>query len=176
MRLPRMRLSIRRMVMAVAIIALDFGLIRGAYEADARSPCVSHLTLPALFFVAPLSLLTIAAVNAGLGLWRLGRASPFTTGYLLLGGLASLGVSLDLAAETYLLLRVTIDRDPAPVPEPSSFGWVGDVLDLAIFPLSQVAIAMIGGGLAARFGLAFVLSGRAAPFTGQETVSGDVGP
>ena len=168
MRLPRLQLSVRWMVMAVAIIALDFGLIRGAYEADARSPCMSNLTLPALLFVPPLSLLTLAAVNAGLGLWRLGRASPFATGYLLLGGLASLGVSLDLAAGTYLLLWVTIDRDPAPVPEPSVFGWVGTILlDLAILPLSQVALAIIGGGLAARFGLAVVLSGRAAPSTGQ---------
>jgi hypothetical protein len=42
MRLPRVRLSVGWMVMAVAIIALDLGLIRGAYEADARSPCMSR--------------------------------------------------------------------------------------------------------------------------------------
>jgi hypothetical protein len=53
-----------------------------------------------LIFVPPLGLLLVAAVGVVLGTSRCGSASPFAMGYLLFGGLASLGVCLEFAAGT----------------------------------------------------------------------------
>src|SRR5438132_6818617 len=178
MRLPRVRLTVGWMLVAVAVIGLDFGLVRGAYQADEREPCTSSLTLPALIFVPPLSLLFVAAVSVGLGITRRGWASPFATGYLLLGGLASLGVCLDFAAGTNQLpgllafikgvldpsLALGVPETRVTSPSHSVFdGWVGDILLIAICALPQFAFAMIGGRLACRYGLASVLRGRARP-------------
>lgn len=162
MRLPRVRLTVGQLVGAVAIVGLDIGLVRAAYVADQCEPCLSRLTLPALVFVPPLSLLFVAAMSAGSGIIRRGWASSLSTGYLVLGGLASLGVCLDFAAGTNLLLGLeayiegVLDPSRAPgVPEtlvtsrsPSVFdGWAGDILFVAVCCLPQVAIAMIGGGV-----------------------------
>lgn len=189
MRLSRVRPTVRWMLGAVAAISLDFALIRGAYQADESEPCTSNLTFPALIFVPPLSLLTVVAVSAGLGVARRGWASPFATGYLLLGGLASLGVCLDFAAGTQQLhhllnlVKGVLDPSLAPgVPETRLTsprhsvldGWVGDLLFVAICALPQFAFGMIGGSLASRYGLAIVLRGRAIPLGSQETVSGEV--
>ncbi len=188
MRLPGVRLTVGQFLGAVAVIGLDVGLVRAAYEADQCEPCLSSLTLPALVFVPPLSLLFVATMSAGLGIIRRGWASLFSTGYLLLGGLASLGVCLDFAAGTNLLpgLEAYIEGvlDPSRaqgVPETlvtsrsqSVFdGWAGYILLVAVCWLPQVAVAMIGGGLACRYGLAVVLRGRVtSPWT-QPPVSGD---
>jgi hypothetical protein len=152
------------MLVAVAVIALDFGLVREAYEIDDCEPCTSHSTLPALVFVPSLSLLSVAAANAGLGLARRGWASPFATGYLLLGGLASLAVCLDFAAGTYLLFGMATVLDRSASPGHSILdGWLGVVLIIAVGAMSQIAFAMIGGGLASRYGVAIVLRGRPRP-------------
>jgi hypothetical protein len=166
------------MLVAVAVVGLDLALIRGAYQADEREPCTSSLTFPALIFVPPLSLLAVAAASAGLGVARRGWASPFATGYLLLGGLASLVICLDFAAGTHqvphLLNHVEGVLDPslAPgVPEARLTsprqsvldGWVGDLVLVAICALPQVASAMIGGGLASCYGLTIVLRGPPRP-------------
>lgn len=188
MRLPAARLTVGQFLGAVAVIGLDVGLVRAAQEADLCEPCMSRLTLPALVFVPPLSLLFVAATSAGLGIIRRGWASSFSTGYLLLGGLASLGVCLDFAAGTNLLAAIeayiegVLDPSRAPgVPETlvrsrsySVFdGWAGEVLLIAICWLPQVAIAMIGGGLACRCGLAVVLKGGGTSPRTQTPVSGD---
>ena len=147
--------------MAVAVSGLNFGLVRGACDADEREPCTSHLTLPALIFVPPMGLLFVTAVNVGLGIGRRGSASPFATGYLLLGGLASLGVCLDFAIGTNLLggplayIEGVLDPSVAPgVAEirltsssRSVFdGWVGDILLVLVYGLTQIASAMVGAG------------------------------
>jgi hypothetical protein len=189
MRQSRVRLTVRWMLVAVAVIGLDIGLIRGASQADEREPCTSSLTLPALIFVPPLSLLFVAAVSAGLGIARRGWASPFETGYLILGGLVSLGVCLDFAAGTHQLLHLlaftkgVLDPSLAPgIPEtrltsPTCSvldGWVGALLFVAICALPQFFFALIGGWLASRFGLAIVLRGRPIPLGSQGTESGEV--
>src|SRR4051794_19869679 len=99
MRFPRVRLTVRWLMVAVAVFAVDLGLIRWAGEPSNRKVLPSYDALGALSEVlAPsLSLLAVAAVNAGLGLARRGRASPFATGYLLCGSLAAFGVCLDFA-------------------------------------------------------------------------------
>ena len=178
MRLPRLRLTVRWMVAAVAVIALDFGLIREACERDLREPCTSMLAQDALIFVPSLSMLFVAAVNAGLGVARGGRASPFASGYLLVGGLATLGVCLDIAVRTHLLaylLQVAeglLDPSMAPgapetlvtSPRHSIFdGWIGDFLLYAIYVFPQFAFGIIGGGLANLYGLAIVMRSRETP-------------
>jgi hypothetical protein len=175
--------------MAVAIIAMDFGLVRGAYQADARSPCMSNLTVPALIFIPPLSLLAAAAVSVGLGIARRGWASPFATGYLLLGGLASLGVCLDLATGYHVFDYMTeivegvFDPSRAPgAPEvrmtsasESVFdGWVGLLLFLAICWLPQITFAVIGGMFASRHGLTIVSRGRVVDFGRYDATSGEL--
>jgi hypothetical protein len=179
MRLPRLRLTVRWMVAVVAVIALDFGLIREAYERDLREPCMPSILAQAAFiFVPSLSILLVAAVQAGLGVARGGCASPFASGYLLLGGLASLGVCLDIAARTHLLtylLHVAeglLDPSIAPgapetlvtSPRHSIFdGWVGDFLLYATYVFPQFAFGIIGGGLANLHGLAIVMRSRETP-------------
>jgi hypothetical protein len=184
-----MRPSLRMTLLAVAVIGLDLALIRGACQADESEPCTSSLTFPALIFVLPLSLLAVAGVSTGLGVARRGYASPFATGYLLLGGLASLGVCLDFAAGTHQLPRLlnlvkgVLDPSLAPgVPEarltsPTQSildGWAGDLLFVAICALPQFFLAMIGGGLASRYGLVIVLRNRETPLGPQGAVSSEV--
>jgi hypothetical protein len=128
-----------------------------------------------LIFVPPASLLFLAAVSVGVGISRRSYASPFATGYLLLGGLASLAVSLDFAAGTngFLALlpsiRGLLDPSLAPgvpesritLPSHSVFdGWLGDILLVGVCALPQLAFGMIGGGLACRYGLAITVSRR----------------
>lgn len=160
MRWPRVRLTVRRIMVAVAVVAADLSLIRGA-EALTASGSFLFVIMPAYILVPSLSLLAVAAVSVGMGLAKRGQAPPFSTGYLLLGGLASFGVCLTLATQMYWLFTVTV-RDPDPIPDdPLLKGVLGDVLEIAIFALPQVIPALIGGGLAARFGLTIVLRGRA---------------
>jgi hypothetical protein len=176
------------MLVAVAVISLDLAMIRGAYQVDESEPCTSGLTFPALIFVPPLTLLTLAAARVGLGVVRRGRASPFATGYLLLGGMSSLGVCLDLVAGTGLLsgLQAHIQgffetlRAPG-VPEARMTtvgramfdGWPGDILLIVICALPQLVFGVIGGALASRCGLAIVRTSRKMFVGSQGTVTRD---
>jgi len=159
------------MMVAVAVTALDFGLIARAVEVEEENPCTSFIAFPAMVFVPSMSLIAVAALNSIYRLARCGRASPFATGYFLFGCLGSLCLCLDLAAHTNLLFSLTAFLDPAPGPNGSvSDRWVGDLLSILIYALSQVAIALIGVLVAARYGMQLVLSGRNPAPTGQETV------
>jgi hypothetical protein len=177
MRLPRVQLKVRWLLVTVAVIGLDFGLVRGAAQIDESEPCTSSLTLPALMFVPPLSLLSVAAVNAGLGLARCGRASSFSTGYLLLGGLASLAVSLDLASGQNLLGLGSdvVCRMLGELEGQSCLdGWSGTMILVVVCDLPQLALALIGGGLASRYGLTIISRGQLVPLRPHRTVSGEV--
>ena len=63
MHLSRVRLTVGRMLVAVAVIGLDLGFVCEAYQADESEPCTSSLTLPTLTYVPPLSLLLVAAAS-----------------------------------------------------------------------------------------------------------------
>jgi hypothetical protein len=160
--MPIPRFTVRRLMVAVAVVAVDFGLIRGADELTTLNSGFVFLT--AFAFVPSLSLLTVVAVNAGLGLVKYGKAPAFSTGYLLLGGLVSFGMCLDLATQSFIFNAITvtvIDDNPAPV---SSWGtWGSEFLLMVMLALPQVIPALIAGGLATRYGLTIVLSGRALP-------------
>lgn len=168
MRLPRVQTTVRGIVLAVAIICVDLAIIGRALRADESEPCTSSLVFPSLIFVPPLSLLALAAFSITLGVARSGRASSFATGYLLLGGMATLGVCLDFAMGSGLLFHLVrlaegvFDPSLAPgVPEALLTSPRQPVLDdgsrelmlLAICSLPQFAFAMLGGALASRFGL-----------------------
>jgi hypothetical protein len=149
------------MMVAVALVAVNLSLIQMAEDLTADNCMVSALLPAALVLVPSLSLLTVAAVSAGLGLVKRGHSPPFSTGYLLLGGLVSFGVCLDMATQTFWLLTVTV-REPDPLQAPSHFEELcSTVLMVAMSALPQIALALIGGGLAVRYGLTIVLRGRA---------------
>jgi hypothetical protein len=152
----------RWLLVAVAVLAVDLGLIRWTDDLASRRHLAYYAVIAGLArLIAPsLSLLAVAAVNAGRGLARCGRASPFATGYLLCGGLVTLGVSLDMAAhgfffdmavQTYVRLLPTISFGPFD-------GWVDHALWITAYTLPQIAFALVGGALATRYGLALVLS------------------
>jgi hypothetical protein len=161
MRLPRIRL--RTLMVAVAIIAVNFGLARWGEEVDARSNCV-FLAATNQVLAPSLSLLTVAVAAIAVALVRRGQSSPFATGYFLLGGLASFAVCLVLATQMSdgLILRLTGIVGPNGLEPDGSLLWRDKILDSAACTLPQVVLGLIGGGLAVRFGLSFVLSGRAA--------------
>jgi hypothetical protein len=48
MQLPRVRLTVGWILVAVAVIGMDLGLLRGACQADEREPCTSRLSLHGL--------------------------------------------------------------------------------------------------------------------------------
>jgi hypothetical protein len=184
----RVRPTIRGILAAVAIIGLDLAIVCGAIQAEESEPCTSNLLFPALMFVPPLSLLTLAAVSVGLGVVRRGRASSFATGYLLLGGMASLGVCLDLAAGTGQLsgLKDHIEGFSEPLRAPgvpearlttvgqSMFdGWPGVILLIVICALPQLVLGVMGGALASRYGLAIVRTCRKMPLGPKGTVTRD---
>jgi hypothetical protein len=162
MRLLRERLNVRRMMVAVAVVAVNLGLIRGALDLTAQNTSL-FVVLPAFALGPSLSLLTVAAARVGLGLAKHGQAPPFSTGYLLSGSLASFAVCMALATQMFMLFAVTI-RDPieesALVTDKLA---VGDVLTITILAMPQIGIALIGGKLAARHGLMIVLVGRVRP-------------
>jgi hypothetical protein len=168
-------------MVAVAAIALNIGVIRWVIESEDN--------LPAVIFVPSLGLLSVAAVNVGLALGRRGWASPFATGYLLFGGLASIGVCLELIYGPspegflleiinmikYLLSLLTSGVTLSTRRELSVFDvWFSDMILIVFCSLPQVCFAMIGGGLASRYGLTIVLRGRETLLASQETVSGEV--
>ncbi len=163
MRPPRVRLTVRGMMIAVAIIAVDFGLIRGAEAlAVAHSFMIMALVIPAYALVPSLSLLAVAAVSVGLGLVKRGQSPPFSTGYLLVGGLISFGMCLALATQVYYMLFAVTARTPDPIQGPSLWEVaLGCALEIAIYALPQVVPALIGGALAARYGLTIARGGRA---------------
>jgi hypothetical protein len=173
MKLPRVRFTVRRMMIAVAVVALNFGLIRGAEELTRLNSGLVILSAYAL--VPSLSLLTVAAVNAGLGLVKYGKASAFSTGYLLLGGLVSFGICLDLATQSFILdaITVTIIND-SPASETTSNIWLSYILLILAFASPQVIIASIGGGLANRYGLTIVRAVRSKPDLAAISVTDDV--
>ncbi len=164
MRPPRVRLTVRGMMIAVAIVAANFGLLRGAESlAAADSSLILALVIPAYALIPSLSLLAVAAAGVVLGLVKGGQSPPFSTGYLLLGGLASFGMCLALATQAYMVLAMIVIT---PEPLHGLSQWevaLGHALEIAIFAVPQVVPALIGGGLAARYGLAIVLGGRATP-------------
>jgi hypothetical protein len=157
MRLPRVRVTVRRLMVGVAVVAVNFGLIRGAEDLTIDSPTL-YVVLPAYALVPSLSLLAVAALSAGLGLVTRGRASPFATGYLLLGGpafcVACLAVAMHLP--TYFVFEIL---GPA-MGRPPLGDRFADVLMTVVMACSQVLPALVGGSLAARLGLTIVLSGR----------------
>jgi hypothetical protein len=167
------KLSLRWMMVAVAVVALNFGLIRGA-KVLTDSGCSLFLLLPAYALVPSLSLLTVAAVNVGLGLVKRRQAPRFATGYLLLGGLVSFGVCLALATQAFMLFAVTV-RNPDPTQDPSLLNEVvNDFVMIAMLALPQIASGLIGGGLASWHGLTIVLGGHAIPPKGAMAETSDV--
>ncbi len=100
----------RRMMIVVAIVAVNFGLIRGALGLTAHNTSLSP-ALPAFALVPSLSLLVVAAAGVGVGRARHGQAPPFSTGHLLSGSPASFAVCMALATQMFMLFSVTI-RDP----------------------------------------------------------------
>jgi hypothetical protein len=162
MRLIRVRFTVRRLMIAVAVVALNFGLIRGAETLNENRSDV-FLVLPAYALVPSLSLLIVAAVYAVQGLVKRRQAPPFATGYLLLGGVVTFAVCLDFATQMFAAFS-TIVREPDPILEESPlYDRLSDLVTIAEFALPQVASALIGGWLAARYGLRIVLSARDMP-------------
>jgi hypothetical protein len=177
MRIPRVRFTVRRMMIAVAVVAVNFGLIRGADElTKAHGHNDGLLLFVALTILPALSLLTVAAVDVGFGLVKYGQAQSFSTGYLLLGGLVSFGICIDLATQSFILDAVitTSIGSPGVAYLFSSGEWFADVLLVFVFALPQVILAMIGGGLAKRYGLTIVRSGRAIPDDAAISVTDEV--
>jgi hypothetical protein len=153
------------MMIAVAVVAADFGLIRGALDLTAHNTTL-FVILPAFALVPSLSLLTVAAASVGLGLARHGQAPAFSTGYLLSGSLASFAVCMGLATQMFMPFAVAITdpiQESALVTDKLA---VGDMLAITILAMPQISIALIGGTLAARHRLTIVLWGRARPTGG----------
>ncbi len=171
LRLPRVRLSLKWMMVAVAITALDCSLLREVYTSSAHSCIGQEIVLPAFTFIPPLSLLGMTAASAGLGLLKRGRVEAFATGYLLTGTLATLGLSIAYIMRdpvwAYLELLESIwDRLP------SGEGSYYTVVTLALmFP--QIVAGLAGGGWAARHGLTIVMTSRLRPRNGSK--SGSIG-
>jgi hypothetical protein len=109
-----------------------------------------------------------------MGIARRGWASSFATGYLLIGGLTSLIVSLDDAADLHQIphlhsiIEAVFDPSLAPgVPEtlivpsdePAPSESARELLLLLMYSLPQVLFAIIGGCLASRCNLAIALRG-----------------
>jgi hypothetical protein len=177
MKLPRPRFTVRRMMIAVAVVAVNFGLIRGTKELkDARGAHDNGLLLFAAYTMIPaLSLLTVAAVDVGFGLLRCGKTRSFSTGYLLLGGLVSFGICFDLATQSFVLDAVTVTiTDDRPDPTSLLGKWSADMMLIFVFALPQVIVAMIGGGLADRYGLMIVRNVRAMPDAAAISVTDEV--
>ena len=166
--------AVKRMMLAIAVIGLDLALMRGALQTDESEPCTSNLFLPTLIFVPPLSVLAVAVMKAIQGITRRGWTSPFATGYLLVGGLTSLVVSLDFATGLRQLyhLQTLVEGvlNPLTAPgmpeilltspiESAQDWWVNLLLTIAMCSIPQFVFAMIGGVLASRYGLAIVLRG-----------------
>lgn len=162
-RLTCVRFTLRRTMVAVAVVAVNLGLIRGAEDLAAHNSSFYSLfvLLPAYALVPSLSLLTVAAMRVGLGLVKQGHAPPFPTGYLLLGSLVTFGVCLALATHVFMLFTVSV-IEPEQSRSPMTEKFL-DILTIMILSEPQIAIALIGGGLAARYGLTIVLGGRVRP-------------
>ena len=74
----------------------------------------------------------MAAVSVGVGLVKRGQAPPFSTGYLLLGGLASFGMCLAFAVQAYMLFAVTVIV-PEPIQaDPLWKTWLYGLLEILI--------------------------------------------
>lgn len=156
MRLPRF--TTRRLMVLVAVVAVNIGLIRGVdiWAADPGLP----FGLLAYALVPPMSLLVVAAARVRIGLAKRGQAPPFSVGYLLVGGLVSFGVCLAFATQTIWLLIETVTV-PVPVPVPSAWEETFDEIFLiALLTLPQMVLALVGGVLSARHRLTIVLEGR----------------
>ena len=168
--MPKVRFSLRHIMIAVAVVGVNLGLIREVGQltnarANARGvPSEGFLLYVAYTVLPALSLITVAAVDIGAGLVKCGRARSFSTGYLLLGGLVSFGVCLDLATQSFILDKVTstiLDDRTGPASLFTLGEWSSDVLLVFVLALPQVSLGVIGGGLAEWCGLTIVRGGRA---------------
>jgi len=175
MRMTRPRFTVRRMMIIVMVVAVNFGLIRGAEESG-------MMVFTAYTFVPSLSLLTVSAVHVGIGLVKHGKASSFLTGYLLLGGLASFGMCLDLATQESFIMAAmsSIARYTSSIVGPNfddraMFGnRFMDLMVIFTWSLPQIILAFIGGGLATRYKLMIVLGDRTLALDPAMTVMSEV--
>src|SRR5690349_13800027 len=115
MRCPR--LTVRWLMVAVAVVAVDFGLLIAApYSNGFVGILVEEL-------VVPVSLVIVSAAKVAIGLVKHGRASAFATGYLLTGGVAGFLVCSVLAVQEFWLIEwlpfldVWSSAEPPPVSE-----------------------------------------------------------
>jgi hypothetical protein len=165
MRRPTLKFTLRHMMVAIAVLAADLGLIRGAMILTDQHSSLFVL-LPAYALVPSLSLLTVALASVVLGLLKHRRTPPFATGYLLMGVLTSFGMTLALAVQAYWIFAVTVRE-----PELDLSPWVAglsDVMLVGLLGLLQVVPALIGGVLAARYGLTIVRGDQGAHDSGAE--------
>ena len=159
-------------MIAVALVAADMGLILGAEALDAS---LGSFVIPmtAFVLVPSLSLLAVAAWNVGTGLVRRRQAPPFSTGYLLVGGLVTFGMCLALALQAYMLFAVTVTT-PNPLPEPSAWDQGLAIVEaFAITTLPQIVPALIGGVLATRLGLTIARGHRGSTAGAEGSASAD---
>lgn len=164
MRPTRVRWTMRWMMIVVAVVAVDFGMIRWAEELDRPNGLYLGLLPVTYFFATPLSLLTVTAVRAAIGLAKRGQAPSFAAGYLLVGGLASLCACLAASMHLHIslclwlsaVLGSPLDYSATPLPYPI----FQLPLVVALFVLPQIALALMGGALAFRRRLTIVLERR----------------
>jgi hypothetical protein len=95
-----------------------------------------------------------------------GQAPSFSTGYFLSGGLMSFIICFDLALESrsfiFYALEAVLPNEHSDIASFTGL-WYLDFLLMFVFFVVQLAVAMIGGGLANRSGLRMVRNVRAKP-------------
>lgn len=159
MPLPRVRWTMRWMMIVVAVVAVNFAVLR---LADEQGSSLGVEMVEAFFlFSPPLSLLAVAAASVVVGLVKRGRAPGFSTGYLLIGGLASLLACLAVATQLLTFLYELLGERKILVDQFLMAGGYGELVLLVVFVFLQIAIALFGGALAARLKLTIVCERRA---------------
>lgn len=171
MKVPR--LSIASVMLAVAIAALDFGVIRAVSDVQSTSRTtlgrgpkdpaefdriVNHRTRADLLVSGALPMGNILAVGL-LGLWRR-RSRPFLLGFEAFGATALALYIVAASCVTYEGLRPYLDLVLDPLRK--SFGPSPTIVYAAvvyltfavILVLPQMAFALMGGLLFGRFGTA----------------------
>ena len=168
-----MKIKVSSLIVAIAIVGIDIGLILGAQRivieqgphTEGRFGVLAYIFCPALSVLA-LSLISIVS-----GLVRERKSPAFATGYLFAGTLASFLICLDLAGDSflYVLFQWIIDTDnrlfaleqeyPLLDQRFSLFG--SPFLDLVlifVFFAIQFGCGLVGGLLARRYGLMIAFS------------------
>jgi ABC-type proline/glycine betaine transport system permease subunit len=159
------KFSLKTMMAAILIIGVNLGLVVVLYKAE--DPTL-FLVVIVYAGIPSLTLLALALAKVASGLWRQGKSPEFSTGYLLAGSIATFGIMIAISDHYRFIDIMGYGSEWMEWIFPSSSwsmhrrpGFLDEAIFLSIslvkFALPQIVPALIGGGLAARYGLAMIL-------------------